>query len=236
MAVRLLTVQTAIPAASLALSEDRTLLAEFSLGGRRTHADWLIPAIDSLMELAGMRVSDLDGYGVVVGPGSFTSLRGGLATVKGLAVATGLPIVAVSTLRTLAMQLPFAGLPVCAMLDARKKEVYAGRYHWEAGRLQQISSERVCSPEALLEELREPTLFIGDGAAVYRPLLLRQLGDHAHFAPSFLNLPRAAAAALLAFEAWQDGQALAPAEITPVYLRPSEAELNSSSVFPDQNY
>ncbi|MDT8441237.1 MAG: tRNA (adenosine(37)-N6)-threonylcarbamoyltransferase complex dimerization subunit type 1 TsaB [Desulfuromonadales bacterium] len=232
MAVRLLTIQTAVPAASLALSEDRTLLAEFSLNGRRTHADWLLPALEGLLTRAGLQITDLDGFGVVIGPGSFTSLRVGLATVKGLAVATGLPLVPVSTLRTLAMQLPFASLPVCAMLDARKQEVYAGLYHWGPGGLQPVGGERVCKPEQLLAERQEPTLFVGDGALVYRSLLVRQLGARAHFAPDFLNLPRAAAAASLVFDAWQEGRVFAPADINPVYLRPSEAELNAGPKLP----
>lgn len=226
MAVRLLTLQTATPAASLAITEDQQLIAELNLNIRRTHADWLLPALDDLFGRTGLTLGDLHGLGVVVGPGSFTSLRVGLATTKGLAVATGLPIVCISTLRALAMQLPFAGYPVCAVLDARKKEVYACTYRWVAGRPLPETGEEVLSPEQLLGALREPTLFVGDGALVYRSLIVRHLGAQAHFAPEFLNLPRAAGASLLAFDAWQEGRALRPEQVCPVYLRASEAELN----------
>ncbi|PLX83957.1 MAG: tRNA (adenosine(37)-N6)-threonylcarbamoyltransferase complex dimerization subunit type 1 TsaB [Desulfuromonas sp.] len=222
----LLTIQTAVPAASIALSEDNRILAEFSLAVRRTHADWLVGAIDRLLADACLSVSQLDGLGVVIGPGSFTSLRVGLATVKGLALAAELPIFVVSTLQTLAMQAPFVTLPVCAMLDARKKEVYACRYSWEHGRPRPLTMEKVGKPESIVDECNEPTLFVGDGALVYRPLIVRQLGDRAHFAPDYLNLPRAAGAALLAFDAWQRGEGKPPEQVLPVYLRASEAELN----------
>ena len=226
MTVRLLTLQTATPAASIALTEEDRLLGEFSLAVRRTHAEWLMGALEDLLRQAGWLATDIDGFGIVVGPGAFTSLRVGMATVKGLALATGRPVLKVSALETLAMQVPFAGLPVCATLDARKKEVYAGLYDWSSGRLERLGEERALTPERLCEELPGETLFIGEGAAVYRTLLARRLGPRAHFAPACLNLPRAATAGLLAYQEWQAGRRLQPEEATPVYLRPAEAELN----------
>ena len=226
MAVRLLTIQTAVPAASIALSEGNQILAEFSLAVRRTHADWLIGAIERLLADSCLSISQIDGLGVVIGPGSFTSLRVGLATVKGLALAGDLPILAVSTLQTLAMQTPFVNLPVCAMLDARKKEVYACCYSWEHGRPRPLNGEKVGKPESILDKCCEPTLFVGDGSLVYRSLIVRQMDDRAHFAPDYLNLPRAAGAAQLAFDAWQRGQGKSAEQLLPVYLRASEAEMN----------
>jgi tRNA threonylcarbamoyladenosine biosynthesis protein TsaB len=186
----------------------------------------MIDGIDQLLGSAGLQAGDLDGFGVVVGPGAFTGLRVGLATVKGLALATGLPMVGVSSLQTLAMQAPFCSLPVCTMLDARKKEVYAGLFNWENGWPVLVGEERVLTPDALLDECHESTLFIGDGASVYRTLIVRRLGRRAHFVPAVYNPPRASMAAMLVAREWDAGKALSPEQINPRYLRASEAEIN----------
>jgi tRNA threonylcarbamoyladenosine biosynthesis protein TsaB len=222
----LLTIQTATPAGSLALSDGDQLLVEASFDLPRTPTDWLLPALDDMLGRAKIERARIDGVVVVRGPGSFTGLRVGLASAKGLALGLGVPMVGVSSLQTLAMQLPHPAMPVCAMLDARKKEVYTALYSWQGGQPRPLSAERVCAPEALLAELDEDTLFIGSGAMVYRTLIVRELGERAHFAPDFLNLPRAAAAAALAGPLWASAETLSAETLMPVYLRLSEAELN----------
>jgi tRNA threonylcarbamoyladenosine biosynthesis protein TsaB len=222
----LLTIQTASPAGGLALSDGEKLLAEVNLEVRKTATEWLLQSIEDLLARTDLAKDALEGIGVVRGPGSFTGLRVGLATAKGLALAIGCPLLGVSSLQCLAMQLPFTRLPVCAMLDARKQEVYAALYHWQAGSPHPLADERVIRPEKLLAEIADETLFVGSGALVYRSLIVRQLAGRAHFAPAFTNLPRAGAAAALALHEWQAGRTLAAEELMPVYLRPSEAELN----------
>lgn len=227
MNLRLLTIQTATPAGSVALTEGSRLLGELFLDVRRPHGEWLLGAVDQLLGAAGMKVDDLDGFGATIGPGSFTGLRVGLAVVKGLALATGKPVAGVSTLQTLAMQAPHAALPVCALLDARKREVYAGRYTWEEGAPHPVGPERVLPPEQFLAELTGEVLFVGDGATVYRTLIARQMGSRAHFLPAAYDPPRAAHAALLALGLFEAGEALPAAQVNPVYIRPSEAEINA---------
>jgi len=222
----LLTIQTASPAGGLALSDGERLLAEINLDVRKTPTEWLLPSIEDLLAKADITRRDLNGVGVVRGPGSFTGLRVGMATAKGLALAAGCPLVGVSSLQCLAMQLPFTTLPVCAMLDARKQEVYAALYRWEAGYPHPIVDERVIKPENLLAEITEETLFVGGGAHVYRSLIVRQLAGRAHFVPDFLNLPRTGAVAAIALHEWQSGHTFSAEQLMPVYLRPSEAELN----------
>ena len=222
----LLTIQTASPAGSLAISDGERLLAEINLDVRRTATEWLLQSIDDLLAKADIGKGDLDAIGVVRGPGSFTGLRVGLATAKGLSLAANCPLLGISSLQCLAMQLPFASLPVCVMLDARKQEVYTARYHWEAGLPHPVAEERVVKPEILLADIAGETLFVGNGALVYRSLIVRQLAGRAHFAPAFLNLPRAGAAAALGLVEWQAGRFMSPDALMPRYLRPSEAELN----------
>lgn len=226
MAPILLTIQTASPAGSVALSDGEHLLAEFNLDARHPPTEWLLTAIDELLVKTGLTRNALDAIAIVRGPGAFTGLRVGLATAKGIALALGCPLVGVSSLQCLAMQLPFTQMPVCVMLDARKQEVYACLYRWGSGYPRAFSAEQVVKPEKLLSGMTEETLFVGNGAKVYRSLIVRQLSSRAHFAPAFLNLPRAAAAAALALSQWQAGQTFTAEELMPSYLRPSEAELN----------
>ncbi len=222
----LLTIQTASPAGSLALSDGERLLAEINLDVRKTPTEWLLQAIDDLLAKADLGKGDLDAIGVVRGPGSFTGLRVGLATAKGLALAADCPLLGVSSLQCLAMQLPFTSIPVCVMLDARKQEVYSAFYNWEGGFPHAVTVECVIKPEELLFDISNETLFVGNGAVVYRSLIVRQLAERARFAPAFLNLPRAAAAAALALREWDAGRTFSADELMPSYLRLSEAELN----------
>lgn len=222
----LLTIQTASPAGSLGISDGERLLAELNLDIRRTPTDWLLQSIEDLLGKADLEKRDLDAICVVRGPGSFTGLRVGLATAKGLSLAGNIPLLGISSLQCLAMQLPFTNLPVCVMLDARKQEVYTASYNWEAGFPHPVDEERVLKPEILLADLSGETLFVGNGALVYRSLIVRQLAGRAHFAPSFLNMPRAGAAAALGLLEWQAGHLFSSHELMPTYLRPSDAELN----------
>jgi len=225
----ILTIQTASPAGSISISQGELLLAELNLEVRKTATEWLLPGIENLLEKAGLKKWEVDFVAVVRGPGSFTGLRVGLATAKGVAMAVGCPLVGVSSLQCLAMQVPFAQLPVCVMMDARKQEVYSATYQWENGHPYPVSEERVIKPEALLSELHGETLFIGNGINVYRSLIIKHLAGRAHFAPAYLSLPRAGAAATLALREWESGNTFSAEELMPVYLRPSEAELNYRS-------
>lgn len=225
----ILTIQTASPAGSVSVSNGERLLAEINLDVRRTPTEWLLQSIETLLANADLVKNDLDAIAVVKGPGSFTGLRVGLATAKGLALASNCPLLGISSLQTLAMQLPFTNMPVCVMQDARKQEVYTAPYQWEAGFPHATGEERVVKPEILLSRIAGETLFIGSGALVYRALIVRQLAARAHFVPAFLNLPRAGAAAALALHEWEAGRVFSADELMPVYLRPSEAELNFES-------
>ena len=221
----LLTIDTSSSAGSVAVSRGESLLGEILLNTSATHSDRLLVAARRLLLDLGVRLSDVAAFAVVIGPGSFTGLRVGVATVKGLAFASGKPVIGVSSLRTLAMQAPFSSHPVCTLLDARKKEVYAGLFQWERGVPAPLGPERVIAPEALLDQITGDVLFIGSGSELYRTLIVRRLGGRAHFAPWHCHPPRASSAATLALADLRQGDACSPLQVNPVYIRPSEAEI-----------
>ena len=222
--MKLLTVDTSTTACSVALTEDGRLLGEYLLNLNRTLSERLIRSIDMLLKDAGLVVADLDGFGVALGPGSFTGLRIGVATVKGMALATGKPVAGFSSLAMLAMNLPWAAYPVCPMFDARKQEIYAAVYRCR-DLPEPVIADSVAPPDAFLERVAGPAIFIGDGAVRHREVITSRLGDRAMFAPPSLHLPRASAGDLLVREAFAKGSIVPLADLAPVYIRPSEAEL-----------
>ncbi len=222
--MKLLTIDTSTSTSSVALTDGGKLVAEYLLNLEKTLAARLIRAVDAVLREAGMSMADLDGIGVAMGPGSFTGLRVGTATVKGLALASGKPIAGFSSLAMLAMNLPCSAHPVCPMFDAKKKEVYTALY--SSGELPTpIIADTVISPGDFLEDIESATIFVGEGALAYRELIVDKLGDKALFAPLSAQLPRASHGALLAGDAFARGQIIPAADLVPRYIRASEAEL-----------
>ena len=222
--MKILTIDTSTTACSVAVSVNDELVSS-CLGSRgRALSARILDMVAFVLKGAGLELEELDGFGVAVGPGSFTGLRVGLSTVMGLALATGKPVAGFSALAMLAMNLPWASHPVCPMFDARKKEVYTGLYECRdiPGTLM---ADRVVAPEQFLESLDGTVIFIGEGAVRYREQIVALLGERALFAPPGVNLPHASAGAILGAKAFARGAGVPPEQLTPVYIRPSEAEL-----------
>lgn len=222
--MKLLTLDTSTPVCSVALTSGERLVAEQLLNLESRHSANLLESVDAVLKAAGMEVSDLDGFGVALGPGSFTGVRVAVATVKGLALATGKPVAGFSSLAMLAMNVPVAKYPVCPMFDARKKEVYAALYRCD-GRPEPLVNDCVTPPARFLAGIDGPTIFLGDGALMYRDLITETLGERATFAPFTCHCPKASVGALLAKKAFDRGDVIPVDQLVPAYIRPSEAEL-----------
>ena len=221
--MRVLAVETSSLAGGVALLDDERLVAEYLLDVSVTHSERLMAAVDQVLTGARWTGRDLGGLAVAVGPGSFTGLRIAVSTVKGLALALGLPIAAVPTLDAMAAALPWAALPVCPVLDARKGEVYASLYRWDGAAMRREWEYLALAPEALAARLGEPTLVVGDGAAAVR-------SPHARTVPPPRRLPSPACVGMLGLERLRRGETVLAATLTPLYLRPSEAELKRRGV------
>jgi len=190
-----------------------------------THSERLLPAVDRALDEARITLDGLGGIAVSIGPGSFTGLRIGLSTAKGLAYATGLPLVGVPTLEAMAWTLPAARWQVCPVLDARKQEVYAALFRHEPEGLRRVTEDAALPPEDLCRLIRNPTLFLGDGADAYGALFRERLGDKMLLPPLASRGARPACVAELGRRRLLRGERDEPDSLVPRYLRPSEAEL-----------
>lgn len=226
--MRILCIDTSTTLASVALADNDRIIAESVFTCDRTLSGRLVPEIERLLALTGFGIGGMDLFAAAIGPGSFTGVRCGVATIQGLSLATGKPCAGFSTLAMLAMNFSLASLPVCALLDARKNEVYAALYDCSAALPATIVGECVLPPERLLDIVREATdetvIFAGEGALRYCEIITASMGKRAVFAPFPHNAGRAANGALLALDAFRRGAACEPAQLLPVYLRASEAE------------
>lgn len=228
--VKILALDTSTSLATIAVAVAGRTAGEAVFNTDRTLSARLIPEIDRLLALAGIRVADIDLFAVSIGPGSFTGVRGGVATVQGLALAGGKPCVGFSSLALLAMNFPLAANPVCTLLDARKSEVYAALFDCSAAIPAARIRDCVLPPDGLLDLIRgttgDPVIFCGDGAVRYRDLIAGRMGSQALFAPFPLDTPRASNGAVLALHSFRNGEILTPSRLLPAYLRASEAEIN----------
>jgi tRNA threonylcarbamoyladenosine biosynthesis protein TsaB len=244
--MRIIGIDTATISASVALVHDGIIVAEKSNPndgagrngdrhpGKSNHAETILLLLESLLESAGISLQDIDGIGLSIGPGSFTGLRIGLSTVKGLAYGSRLPVVGVSTLLAQAARVTdYDGL-ICPLLDARKNEVYGALFEKTGDAVQRLSDDSVASAAAILEIIcplvkGTPCLMIGDGAAVYKQWLLQQLGAGALFQAGEFSLSVAATVARLSEQRFRFNDVDDLGSLTPAYLRRSQSEFKPTS-------
>lgn len=224
----ILSIDSATPVAGVAIIDQNVVLAESFLNTGNTHSQQLLPLIDRTLKEVKLTLKDMDGIVVSIGPGSFTGLRIGLATAKGLAQVTGLSLVAIPTLDALAQNLVDIGGFVCPILNARKGEVYTALYETENGEIKRLTEYQALKPQALCENIKKldkRVTFLGDGVLEYQDIIKSQLGEQAQW-PSINNLlPRPSSLAILGLKKLQQGKTEDIFTLLPFYLRKSEAEI-----------
>ena len=220
--MRLLAIDTSGRAVSAAVAEDGEVIASFGVDEGKNHSLTLLPRLQQLLAEQKLTLAEMDAFAVTVGPGSFTGLRIGLATVKAWGQALDKPLVAVSTLDAVAEAANSSGEGV-PLLDARRDEVYTALYR--SG--QRLAPDRAVAPQQLADELAglgAPVTFSGDGVRPYADLFRERLGASFVLPADGNTLFFAAAAARLATAKYAAGEVSEPASLVPVYLRLSEAE------------
>jgi tRNA threonylcarbamoyladenosine biosynthesis protein TsaB len=231
--MRILALDSSGLAASVAVVEEdkgeAVTVAEYTVNYKKTHSQTLLPMLDEIVKMTELDLDEIDGIGVAAGPGSFTGLRIGSATAKGLGLALGKPLIAVPTLEGLACNLWGTERIVCPIMDARRGQVYTGIYEFRQGRLAVIEDQMAVSIEELGEKLKSygrSVVFLGDGVPVHRQALLERImaGCDIAFAPANMNRQRASSVGSLALRYYREGRMETAAEHKPEYLRVSQAE------------
>ncbi|MBC3899013.1 tRNA (adenosine(37)-N6)-threonylcarbamoyltransferase complex dimerization subunit type 1 TsaB [Acetobacterium malicum] len=221
-----LTIDTSTIVASVAILNEEKLVGEMIINHQKKHSEKLMIAIDHLLSDGGLSIQDIDVFGIVSGPGSFTGLRIGMATVKGFALALNKPVVGVSTLESLAMNIPFADGLICPVLDAQRNQTYTGVFHFTDGQLVRDLADAVMEIDELITFLQgknETIYFLGDGLPRFSQILQEAIPT-ARIVPNYLNMNRASSAAALVLERALKGETSHYREVEPFYIRPSYAE------------
>jgi tRNA threonylcarbamoyladenosine biosynthesis protein TsaB len=222
--MKILALETATLAGGAALLDGGRVVGQSVLNIAITHSERVMAVVDRLLQDCGWDIKDLQGLAVSIGPGSFTGLRVGVATAQGLALALDVPVAPVPTLDALAATLPFAEWPVCPVVDARKGEVYLSLYRWTGDAMKREWDYLALPPESAIERLAAPVIVLGDGVPACQPFLVR-LGAGVRIASPAHSLPSPAVVGELGHAMLESGQGVAGEALTPLYLRPSEAEL-----------
>lgn len=229
--MKILAVDSSGLVASVAVAEDETLLAEYTMNYKKTHSQTLMPMLQEVKDMIELDLSSIDAIAIAAGPGSFTGLRIGSATVKGLGLALNKPVVEVSTLEGLAYNLCGTTHLVCPLMDARRNQVYTGIYRfvpqgsqWVMENVQEQCAVDVTEILQICNDLGEPVIFLGDGVPVYAEKIAEICQVPYTFAPANMNRQRAASVATLGVVYAKQGRLVTAAEHAPEYLRKSQAE------------
>ena len=225
--MKILAIDSSSLVASVAVVEDDIMVAEYTINHKKTHSQTLLPMIDEISKMAEIDLSSVDAIAVSGGPGSFTGLRIGSATAKGLGLVWNKPLVHVPTVDAMAYNLYGTDKLVCPMMDARRNQTYTGIYEFVDGEFKIVVEQCAISVDELIEKINElgrEVIFLGDGVPVFKEALDEKLSVNHTYAPAHMNRQRAGAVAVLGGKYYADGKYETAAEHEPNYLRQSQAE------------
>ena len=224
--MRILALDSSGLVATVAIVEDEQTVAEYTVNYKKTHSQTLLPMLDEIVKMTEFDLNTIDAIAVAGGPGSFTGLRIGSATAKGLGLALNKPLLHVPTVDGMAYNLFGCKGLICPMMDARRNQVYTGIYRYE-NQFETVEEQMAISVEELIEKLNqygEQVTFLGDGVPVYENLLKEGLKIPYSFAPAHVNRQSAAAVGALGMQYYKEGKIETAKEHQPDYLRLSQAE------------
>ncbi len=218
--------------ATVAIATGESIIAEYTVNYKKTHSQTLLPMLDEISRMTELDLDTIDAIAVAAGPGSFTGLRIGSATAKGLAMALKLPVIEVPTVDALAMNLWGITDVICPIMDARRNQVYTGFYDFDPdGRLNILHeqfAEDIVKVTQLLNEIGREVVFLGDGVPVSKDAIAANMCLPYRFAPPHCSRQRAGALATLAARYYEEGRLVSATDHKPEYLRPSQAEYNAA--------
>ncbi len=224
--MRILALDSSGLVATVAIVEDEQTIAQYTVNYKKTHSQTLLPMVDEIVNMTDFDLSTVDAIAVAGGPGSFTGLRIGSATAKGLGLALNKPLIHVPTVDGMAYNLFGSKGLICPIMDARRNQVYTGLYRFE-NEFTVVEEQMAISVDELIEKINhygEKVTFLGDGVPVYKAQLEERLSVEYCFAPAHVNRQSAAAVGSLAMRYYSEGRIETAGEHQPDYLRVSQAE------------
>ena len=224
--MRILALDSSGLVATVAILEDEQTIAEYTVNYKKTHSQTLLPMLDEIVKMTEFDLASIDAIAVAGGPGSFTGLRIGSATAKGLGLALNKPLIHIPTVDGMAYNMFGNQGLICPMMDARRNQVYTGIYRFEKD-FEIVEEQMAIAVQELIEKLNaygEKVTFLGDGVPVYEEQLREGLQVEYTFAPAHANRQRAAAVGTLAMKYYAEGKVESAKEHQPDYLRLSQAE------------
>jgi len=211
---------------SVAVLEERIVLYEVMIKTKNNHSETLLPAIEQACGCTGVRIGDFDLFACTLGPGSFTGLRVGVATLKGLVLAAQKPAAGVSSLAALAVNASGNSKFICALMDAGRGRLYGASFRpLKNGRLKRVTPEEVIRPQDVVKYARLETTFVGEGAVLYAKLLNRAKNKKCMVAPETHQFIRASSVGILGVEKYLANDLLNVEKCAPVYLRSEETAI-----------
>ena len=226
--MRILGIDTSSPTGSVALVDNDDVISESLLNSSKNYSDKLLIEVDAVLNSSKTKLNQIDGFVITTGPGSFTGLRVGMSLLKGLILATQKPFASVNTLDAYAETVQPGPYAICPVLDARKKEIYTALYNSKNGLCVRETPDQAITPRELCDQIKKPTVFVGNGLVAYQELLSSLLKkNYIHNAP-IKKLTVAASAILIASRDLKNNLQNDLDSLTINYIRPSEAELNYS--------
>lgn len=226
--MKILAIESSANVASVAVIDEDNLIAEYTVNHKKTHSQTLMPMLDEIVSMTELEMGTVDAFAIAGGPGSFTGLRIGSATVKGLAMGCDKPVISVPTVDAMAYSLYGYTSVICPMMDARRSQVYTGLYTFdEKGAFVVLKDQNALPVEEIIEEINllgKTVVLLGDGIPVNEEKIKELLTVPYIFAPACANRQRAAAVGQLAMEYYRAGKYVSAAEHVPEYLRVSQAE------------
>ena len=236
--MKILAIESSGQAASVALVEDEILRAEFTMNQKKTHSQTLLPMLEQMSNIIELDFDTIDAIAVSGGPGSFTGLRIGAATAKGLGLAWKKPLICIPTVDGLAFNMWGNEHIICPLMDARRNQTYTGLYKFEGDQMQVIEKQCAVGIEEIIQKINalgQPVVFLGDGVKVFRDYIKDHMEVTYIFAPAHKNEQQASSLATLGISYLREGKTVSAAEFQPDYLRLSQAERERNQKLAQKN-
>lgn len=225
--MRILAIDSSSMVATVAITTDGILNAEYTINHKKTHSQTLLPMIAEIVKMIEIDMDSIDAVAITGGPGSYTGLRIGSATAKGIGLALNKPIINVPTMDALAYNLYSSQYVICPIMDARRGQVYTGIYKFEETEMKTIKPQCIMMIDELIKELdtiKESVMFLGDGVDVHKQLIDDIMDTKHYYAPASMNRHKASTLGTIAEIYYKNGKTETAKEHKPEYLRLSQAE------------